>query len=40
MTDIEERVTVLEREVATLKARVDSTEEDAKNIPDLIKTEF
>jgi cell division protein FtsB len=40
MTDLEDRVTTLEREMTALKARVDTVEEDAKNIPDLIKTEF
>ncbi len=40
MPDLEQRVSTLEREMAALKARVDSGEEDAKNIPELIKTEF
>ena len=40
MPDLEQRVSTLEREMAALKARVDSGEEDARNIPDLIKTEF
>ncbi len=40
MADLEERVATLEREMSTLKARVSADEEDAKNIPELIKTEF
>jgi hypothetical protein len=40
MADIEDRVTTLEREVALLKARVGTNEEDLKSIPDLIRTEF
>jgi hypothetical protein len=40
MTDLEDRVATLEREMTALRARVDNVEEDAKNIPDSIKTEF
>jgi outer membrane murein-binding lipoprotein Lpp len=40
MPDLEQRVSTLEREMASLKARVDAGEEDAANIPELIKTEF
>ncbi len=40
MPDLEQRVSTREREMAALKALVDSGEEDAKNIPELIKTEF
>ena len=40
MADLEQRVTTLEREMSTLKARVELADEDAKNIPDLIKAEF
>jgi hypothetical protein len=40
MPDLEQRVSTLEREMAALKARVDSGEEDARNIPELIRTEF
>jgi uncharacterized protein YceH (UPF0502 family) len=40
MPDLEQRVSTLEPEMAALKARVDSGEEDARNIPELIRTEF
>jgi hypothetical protein len=40
VADLEQRVTTLEREMSTLKARVELADEDAKNIPDLIKAEF
>jgi uncharacterized protein involved in exopolysaccharide biosynthesis len=40
MAAIEDRVATLEREVASPKARVGATEDDLKNIPDLIRTEF
>jgi len=40
MADLEERVTVLEREVTALKTRVGENEEDLSSIPDLIKLEF
>lgn len=40
MADLEQRVATLEREVSTPKARVEIVDEDAKNIPDLIKAEF
>jgi predicted nucleic acid-binding Zn-ribbon protein len=40
MPDLEQRVTTLEQEMATLKARVTDHEEDTKSIPDLIKIEF
>jgi predicted nucleic acid-binding Zn-ribbon protein len=37
---LERRVTTLEHEMATLKARVADHEDDAKSIPELIKVEF
>jgi uncharacterized coiled-coil protein SlyX len=40
MADLEQRVATLERDISALKARVGANEEDAKNIPDLIKLEF
>ncbi len=40
MSDIELRVSTLEREMSSLKARVSDHEEDAKSIPELIKVEF
>jgi predicted RNase H-like nuclease (RuvC/YqgF family) len=40
MADLEQRVSTLEREMSSLKARVDANEDDARNIPDLIKAEF
>lgn len=40
MSDLEQRVTALEREMSALKARVGSNEEDLQNIPELIRTEF
>ena len=40
MPDIEERVTTLEREMSTLKARVGANEADMQSIPDLIRAEF
>jgi hypothetical protein len=40
MADLEQRVTILEHEMVTLKARVSDHEEDAKSIPELIKVEF
>jgi hypothetical protein len=40
MPDLEQRVTTLEHEVATLKARAADHEEDTRSIPDLIKIEF
>jgi uncharacterized protein YceH (UPF0502 family) len=39
MSDLEQRVTTLEREMSALKARVAINDEDMKNIPNLIKTE-
>ena len=39
MADLESRVATLERELTTLKARVDTIDEDVTGIPDLIKTE-
>jgi phosphopantothenate synthetase len=39
MPDLEQRVSVLEREASALKARVATTDEDVRNLPDLIKTE-
>ena len=40
MADLEQRVSTLEREMSALKARADTTDEELKNIPDLIRTEF
>ena len=40
MSDLEQRVTALEREMSALKARVGTNEEDLQNIPELIRTEF
>ena len=40
MPDIEERVTMLEREMSALKARVGANETDMQSIPDLIRAEF
>ena len=40
MSDLEQRVTALEREMSALKARVATNEEDLQNIPELIKIEF
>jgi predicted RNase H-like nuclease (RuvC/YqgF family) len=40
VADLEQRVSTLEREMSALKARVDTTDEELKNIPDLIRTEF
>ena len=40
MSDLEQRVTTLEREMSALKARVDANEADVTSIPDLIKVEF
>jgi uncharacterized protein YceH (UPF0502 family) len=39
MSDLEQRVATLEREMSALKARVSINDEDMKNIPNLIKTE-
>ena len=39
MADIEIRVTALEQEMASLKAKVVVIDEDMQNIPNLIKTE-
>lgn len=39
MPNVEERLTTVERELASLKARVGVIDDDMKNIPDLIKTE-
>ena len=39
MSDLELRVSALEREMSSLKARVAINDEDMKNIPNLIKTE-
>jgi hypothetical protein len=39
MSDLEQRVSTLEREMSSLKARVAINDEDMKNIPNLIKTE-
>lgn len=40
MSDIEQRVTQVERDVETLKGRVDTIDEDMRNIPNLINTHF
>jgi prefoldin subunit 5 len=40
MSDLELRVSALERDMSALKARVTIIDEDMKNIPNLIKTEF
>ena len=40
MSDLELRVSALERDMTALKARVTIVDEDMKNIPNLIKTEF
>ena len=40
MSDLELRVSALERDMSTLKTRVAIIDEDMKNIPNLIKTEF
>ena len=40
MADLEQRVATLERDISALKERVGANEEDARNIPDLIKLEF
>ncbi len=40
MADLEQRVATLERDISALKERVGTNEEDARNIPDLIKLEF
>jgi outer membrane murein-binding lipoprotein Lpp len=40
MADLEQRVATLERDMSALKERVSANEEDARNIPDLIKLEF
>jgi hypothetical protein len=39
MSDLEQRLSTLEREMSSLKARVAINDEDMKNIPNLIKTE-
>ena len=39
MSDLEQRVTVLEREMTALKARVAIHDDEMTNIPNLIKTE-
>jgi hypothetical protein len=38
--DLEQRVSLLEQEMATLKGRVGLIDEDTRSIPDLIKMEF
>lgn len=40
MADLEQRVSTLEREMSALKERVGASEDDAKNLPELIKAEF
>ena len=40
MSDLEQRVTALEREMAALKGTVVSHDEELRNMPDLIKLEF
>lgn len=40
MADLEQRVATLERDMSELKERVGACEDDARNIPDLIKLEF
>ena len=40
MANLEERVAVLEKELATMKAKVGSHDVDLANIPDLLRMEF
>ena len=40
MADLEQRVTALEREMASLKASVAGHDDELRSIPDLIKLEF